>query len=232
MEDEKPKTATRPIYLVYVSTLDKGGERIPLDCTALDGLPEHPHQLGEKYGVPVVELIARDQHGQLVARVTHRTRVPLAAAAAETKPTAPASGFDALAVMQAVNDRTDKLMALLIQSKDAASAQIVQTIGQMAGQRIVDSQDLFSTILKVKGGGAGGEQKGELAAYLKGFNNARAYIAAAQGGGDDEDEASLEDLMKVALQGWMRGKAETEGGAQQREQPRPRPRAVPDPEDP
>jgi len=233
-DSEGQKALRAPINLVWVSTRDKGGESVPLDCTPLDGLPEFPHQLAEKYpGVPFVELVARAADGQLLARVMHRCRSASAAAAPDQRaPAAPSPASatsDALGIMQAINSRTDALMGMLIQSKDAAAAQLVDAISRMSGQRIVDSQALFETLLKAKGGGAGAEQKGELAAFLKGFGHAQSLIAAGQEGGDGDDEASLEELAKVALKGWMQGKAEAAGGTPA---PRPRPRAVPDPENP
>ena len=193
--DEEPKTLSGPIYLVYVTTFDKNGERIPLDCTTLDGLPTHAHELGAKYGHSPLELVARDEKGAVVARVTHRVLVPAAAAAPAAPVAAPATppSFDLFALMQAMNDRTDKLMAMMIQSKDAASSQIVQAISQMSGARLTDAQELFSTLLKAKSpAGGAGPERGELAAFLKGMKYFEGLVDAgreAEGAGDGDDDA-------------------------------------------
>lgn len=193
--DDEPKTLSGPIYLVYVSTFDKNGERIPLDCTTIDGLPTHAHELGAKYGHSPLELVARDEKGAVVARVTHRVLVPAAAAPPAATPAAPATppGFDLFALMQAMNDRTDKLMAMMIQSKDAASSQIVQAISQMSGARLTDAQELFSTLLKAKNPAGGADGRGELAAFLKGMKYFEGLVdagreAEAEGGASDDDD--------------------------------------------
>jgi hypothetical protein len=211
---------------VYVYSIDKAGERVPLDCTSLDGLPEHPHQLGEKYGAPTIELQARDRAGAVVARVTHRTRVPVAAPA----PAAPATtssgpGFsEIMQLTNAMNERTDRFMMELVKSRDSSAAQIVDAISRMAGQRIVDSQALFETIMKTKTMGAApaGVDRGELAAYIKGVNWAQRMVAAGAGA-EGEEGVDFEELAGIALKNFL----ETRGLVPP-PQERPRPRAVPD----
>lgn len=229
LDDEQPKTASRDVYLVYVTMRDKSGESIPVDCTPLSGLPEFPHQLGEKYGgvlglapgslVPL-ELTARDDKMALVARVIHRIRVPGVAPPQGAAPGAAvphATGaFEAFNVVQAINDRTDRFFAELIKTKDTSTAQILDVVSRMSGARIQDAQAAAR-----EGGGGGG--KGELAAYLKGFNHAQGLIAAAGGaeGAAEEDDVSFKDLLTAFLQSHAAGMGAPT--PQQQERPRPRP---------
>lgn len=232
-DDEEPKTLKASIYLVYVSAFDKAGERVPLDCVPLGGLPEHPHQLGEKYGAPRVELVGRSETGTILARVIHRCNVQIPQAAPAAPAAAPAAPMsEALALVTAMNERTDKLMLEFNRATTAAHTQVIDVIGKMAGQRIVDSQSLFETLMKSKHLGpaaaAVGADKGELATFLKGIDWAQRTMAGAAEG-DEEDD--IEGLLKVAAQEFVRAKMG--GGAPPPQRERPRPRVVPDPpEDP
>jgi hypothetical protein len=206
--DDEPKTLNAPIYLVYVYGFDKGGERIPLDCTPFDGLPSHAHELGAKYGHSPIELVARDEKGAVLVRVTHRTQVPPgtpAPAAVPANPSAPAiPAMDPLALMLAMNERTDKLMAMMLQSKDAASAQIVQAISQMSGARLTDAQELFSTLIKAKSPAGASPERGELAAFMRGMKYFEGLVDAGReaeaeggGGGDDDWMSKLQTVAEV-----------------------------------
>jgi hypothetical protein len=211
--DDEPKTLSAPIYLVHVSGFDKSGERVPLDCTTLDGLPTHAHELGAKYGYPQIELVARDERGAVVCRVTHRVHVAAPATPAPAPSqvvAAPAPAMDPLSLMLAMNERTDKLLALLISSKDSSNAQIVDAITKMSGARLTDSQELFNTLMKAKtpAAAAPGEQKGELAAYLKGFKYAQELIEQGrelEGDGDDDPLSKMKTMLEVFQQVTGRG---------------------------
>jgi hypothetical protein len=206
--DDEPKTLSAPIYLVHVFGFEKGGERVPLDCTPLDGLPTHAHELGGKYGMSPIELVARDEKGAVVARVTHRTLMAAAppataASPAQAPPATAPTGMDPLALMLAMNERTDKLMAMLLASKESSHAQIIDAISKMSGARLTDAQELFSTLLKSKTPTAAPSSAGELAAFKQGMSFFEKLVDAgreAEGGESGEDWTQKLESFTRALQ--------------------------------
>lgn len=206
-DEERPRTATRPVYLVHVTTLDKTGERIPVDCTPLEGLPQFPHQLGEKYGpalgalpgsVLPLELVGRDENGALVCKVLHRVRVPgVAAPAHPAAPPAaapPATGaLDAFAIVQGLNERTDKMLLEFVKAREASANQMIDVVSKMAGARIEDAQAAAS------GAGKAATGRGDVETFLRGVKFAQGLMDAAQGGEADDDEDGVVNTMVKAF---------------------------------
>ena len=217
-EDGSGEPLRAPIAKIYVYANPPTGGREQIDCTTIDALPD-PVALRNLYGPGMYDLEARDVNGGLVAKATHRVRMP---PGQQWRPPAGAPAVEVVPPTQgpqaASSGRLDPLTAMLMghvltlstklsEIQATSSNQVLDAVTRMSAARLTDAQDLFGTLLKQKAGANGGSPEDIRKVYEAGMKKATEFFEFLGEHAEGSEDANPLELMKTFLEGFREFKA-------------------------